>query len=154
MQRLILLAVLAGTVAHGQAQSFDIIIDNGTVIDGSGLPRFRADVLAGLVVGVVALPLSMALAIAVGAPPQHGLYTAIVAGIVTALLGVPLRNFTIVAILGALTWAAGPFTAWLEARTVGRDVDLGYGDGMSEDDDWYDDDDPDYYREPAPGTQL
>ncbi|MBX7193194.1 MAG: C4-dicarboxylic acid transporter DauA [Sandaracinaceae bacterium] len=47
----------------------------------------RADVLAGLVVGVVALPLSMALAIAVGAPPQHGLYTAIFAGSVTALLG-------------------------------------------------------------------
>lgn len=74
--------------------------------------------------------------------------------LVTALLGVPLRNFTIVAILGALTWAAGPFTAWLEARTVGRDIDMGYGDGASEDDDWYDDDDPDYYREPAPGTQL
>lgn len=45
------------------------------------------DVLAGLTVGVIALPLSMALAIAVGAPPQHGLYTAIVAGIVTALTG-------------------------------------------------------------------
>lgn len=43
--------------------------------------------MAGAVVGVVALPLSMALAIAVGAPPQHGLYTAIVAGAVVALLG-------------------------------------------------------------------
>ena len=43
--------------------------------------------MAGLVVGVVALPLSMALAIASGVPPQHGLYTAIVAGIVCALLG-------------------------------------------------------------------
>jgi sulfate permease, SulP family len=48
---------------------------------------FRADVMAGLVVGVVALPLSMALAIASGVPPQHGLYTAIIAGIVCALLG-------------------------------------------------------------------
>src|SRR3954465_562322 len=47
----------------------------------------RADVLAGLVVGVVALPLSMALAIAVGVPPQHGLYTAIIAGLVVPLLG-------------------------------------------------------------------
>ncbi|MBK9000905.1 MAG: C4-dicarboxylic acid transporter DauA [Myxococcales bacterium] len=47
----------------------------------------RADVLAGLVVGIVALPLSMALAVASGAPPQHGLYTAIVAGAVIALLG-------------------------------------------------------------------
>jgi sulfate permease, SulP family len=47
----------------------------------------RADVLAGIVVGIVALPLSMALAIAVGVAPQHGLYTAIVAGIVVALTG-------------------------------------------------------------------
>lgn len=48
---------------------------------------FRADLMAGLVVGVVALPLSMALAIASGVPPQHGLYTAIIAGVVAALLG-------------------------------------------------------------------
>ena len=47
----------------------------------------RSDVLAGLVVGVVALPLSMALAVASGAPPQHGLYTAIIAGAIIALLG-------------------------------------------------------------------
>jgi SulP family sulfate permease len=48
---------------------------------------FRADVMAGLVVGIVALPLSMALAIATGVPPQHGLYTAVVAGAIVALLG-------------------------------------------------------------------
>jgi sulfate permease, SulP family len=48
---------------------------------------FRADVLAGAVVGIVALPLSMALAIASGVAPQHGLYTAIVAGALIALLG-------------------------------------------------------------------
>ena len=47
----------------------------------------RADLMAGIVVGVVALPLSMALAIASGVPPQHGLYTAIVGGFVIALLG-------------------------------------------------------------------
>lgn len=46
-----------------------------------------ANVLAGLTVGVIALPLSMALAIASGVPPQHGLYTAMVAGIVIALTG-------------------------------------------------------------------
>ena len=46
-----------------------------------------ADVLAGLVVGIVAIPLSMALAIAVDAPPQNGLYTAVVAGAVVAVLG-------------------------------------------------------------------
>lgn len=47
----------------------------------------RADLLAGAVVGVVALPLSMALAIASGVPPQQGLNTAIVAGFLIALLG-------------------------------------------------------------------
>jgi SulP family sulfate permease len=50
--------------------------------------------MAGLVVGVVALPLSMALAIASGVPPQYGLYTAIVAGGVTALLGGSPVNVT------------------------------------------------------------
>lgn len=54
---------------------------------GYGVHDLRTDILAGIVVGIVALPLSMALAIAVGAPPQHGLYTAIVAGAVVALLG-------------------------------------------------------------------
>jgi SulP family sulfate permease len=54
---------------------------------GYGAADLRADLMAGLVVGVVALPLSMALAIASGVPPQHGLYTAIVAGVVCALLG-------------------------------------------------------------------
>ena len=48
---------------------------------------FQSNVLAGLTVGVIALPLSMALAIASGVPPQHGLYTAIVAGIVIAISG-------------------------------------------------------------------
>jgi SulP family sulfate permease len=48
---------------------------------------FRADLMAGLVVGVVALPLSMALAIASGVPPQYGLYTAIIAGVISSLLG-------------------------------------------------------------------
>lgn len=55
--------------------------------DGYTLVNLRADLLAGAVVGVVALPLSMALAIAAGVPPQHGLYTAIVAGTVIAALG-------------------------------------------------------------------
>lgn len=51
------------------------------------LTSLQSNVLAGLTVGVIALPLSMALAIASGVPPQHGLYTAIIAGIVIALAG-------------------------------------------------------------------
>lgn len=58
-----------------------------TLKAGYQFSDFRADLLAGLVVGVVALPLSMALAIASGVPPQHGIYTAIVAGGLAALLG-------------------------------------------------------------------
>ena len=55
----------------------------------SGYSRrdLRADLMAGAIVGIVALPLSMALAIASGVPPQAGLYTAIIGGAVAALLG-------------------------------------------------------------------
>ncbi len=55
--------------------------------EGYTAKDFRADLMSALVVGVVALPLSMALAIACDVPPQHGLYTAIIAGIVCSLLG-------------------------------------------------------------------
>ncbi|MCB9907876.1 MAG: STAS domain-containing protein [Planctomycetes bacterium] len=48
---------------------------------------WRKDAAAALTVSLVALPLAMALAIAVGLPPQHGLYTAIIAGLVSPLLG-------------------------------------------------------------------
>ncbi len=58
-----------------------------TLANGYTRKMLQADVLAGAVVAIVALPLSMALSIAVGAPPQHGLYTAIVAGFVVALSG-------------------------------------------------------------------
>lgn len=45
------------------------------------------DVIAGIIVAIIALPLSIALAIASGVGPERGLYTAIVAGFVIALLG-------------------------------------------------------------------
>lgn len=48
---------------------------------------FTADLWAGLLVGVVALPLSMALAIASGCTPAQGLWTAIVGGLLISLLG-------------------------------------------------------------------
>lgn len=55
--------------------------------EGYGIADLRKDVMAGITVGTVAVPLSMALAIATGVAPQHGLYTAIVAGAVIALTG-------------------------------------------------------------------
>src|SRR6188474_3956959 len=48
---------------------------------------FIADLIAGLTVGVVALPLAMAFGIASGVSPQAGIYTAIVGGFVVSLLG-------------------------------------------------------------------
>src|SRR6202167_1766035 len=51
-------------------------------------PRlFASDLLAGVTVGLVALPLAMAFAIASGVPPQSGLYCAIVAGFLISALG-------------------------------------------------------------------
>src|ERR1700688_1576712 len=50
-------------------------------------PKFAADALAGVTVGLVALPLAMAFAIASGVAPQSGLYCAIVAGFIISALG-------------------------------------------------------------------
>ena len=69
--------------------------------EGYSSRQLRADALAGVIVGIVALPLSMALAIASGVPPQHGIYTAIVAGFVTPLLG------------GSRTQVTGPTAAFV-----------------------------------------
>ena len=55
--------------------------------EGYGLPQFRADAIAGLTVAIVALPLSMAIAIASGVSPDRGLYTAIVGGFLVSALG-------------------------------------------------------------------
>ena len=51
------------------------------------MKTFISDVVAGIIVAIIALPLSIALAIASGVAPEKGLYTAIVAGFVIALLG-------------------------------------------------------------------
>ena len=49
--------------------------------------QFRNDLFAGLVVGIVALPLAIAFAIASGVSPERGLYTAIIAGLIISALG-------------------------------------------------------------------
>lgn len=55
--------------------------------EGYGLADLRADALAGLTVAIVALPLSMAIAIASGVAPERGLYTAIIGGVLISLFG-------------------------------------------------------------------
>ncbi len=68
---------------------------------GYGKRDLAHDLVAGLVVAVVALPLSMALAISAGVAPQYGLYTAIIAGGLVPLLG------------GARTQVTGPTAAFV-----------------------------------------
>jgi SulP family sulfate permease len=55
--------------------------------EGYGLTTLRKDAVAGLTVAIVALPLSMAIAVASGVPPERGLYAAIVGGFLVSALG-------------------------------------------------------------------
>src|SRR6185295_324412 len=79
------------------------------------------NIVAGLVVGIVAMPLAMAFAIASGATPAQGLYTAIVAGLATSLLGgtrVQISGPTgaFIAVLAGITAQYG--IAGLQAATL------------------------------------
>jgi SulP family sulfate permease len=58
-----------------------------TLAEGYGPRQLKADLTAGLTVAIVALPLSMAIAIASGVEPARGLYTAIVGGFLVSALG-------------------------------------------------------------------
>jgi sulfate permease, SulP family len=58
-----------------------------TLRRGYSRAQFGADLTAGVIVGVVALPLAIAFAIASGVTPDHGLYTAIIAGFIISALG-------------------------------------------------------------------
>lgn len=71
--------------------------------EGYGLAGLRADVIAGLTVAIVALPLSMAIAIASGASPERGLFTAVIGGFIISCfggsrfqIGGPAAAFTVV----------------------------------------------------------
>ena len=55
--------------------------------EGYTAKQFSADLIAGIIVGIVALPLGIAFAIASGVKPEQGLYTAIIAGLVIGALG-------------------------------------------------------------------
>ena len=55
--------------------------------EGYNFGKFRADVIAGVTVAIVALPLAMAMAVASGASPDKGLVTAVVAGFFISFLG-------------------------------------------------------------------
>lgn len=55
--------------------------------EGYNLGHFQKDLVAGVVVGIVAIPLAMAFAIASGVRPEYGLYTSIIAGIMVSLFG-------------------------------------------------------------------
>ena len=57
-----------------------------TFEEGYGVSAFRRDAVAALTVAIVALPLSMAIAVASGVSPERGLYTAIVGGFIVSLL--------------------------------------------------------------------
>ncbi|MFY0782954.1 sulfate permease [Peribacillus simplex] len=56
-------------------------------LEGYNFGHFQKDLVAGVVVGIVAIPLAMAFAIASGVRPEYGLYTSIIAGIMVSLLG-------------------------------------------------------------------
>ncbi len=58
-----------------------------SISEGYGKNTLLTDLTAGLTVGIIAIPLSMALAIASGVAPQYGLYTAIIGGFIIALSG-------------------------------------------------------------------
>ncbi|MES1990525.1 MAG: SulP family inorganic anion transporter [Pseudomonadota bacterium] len=55
--------------------------------EGYSVDRLRKDLLAALTVAIVALPLSMAIAVASGVTPERGLYTAIIGGVLVSMLG-------------------------------------------------------------------
>ncbi|MFZ5724382.1 MAG: C4-dicarboxylic acid transporter DauA [Pseudomonadota bacterium] len=82
--------------------------------EGYGYRQLLADVVAGLTLGIIAIPLAMALAIAAGVAPQHGLYAAIVGGLVIAVAGGsrfnisgPTAAFVVILLPIVASWGVG-----------------------------------------------
>src|SRR5580658_8198779 len=95
----------------------------------------RHDVLAGLTVSIVALPLAMALAIASGTTPEKGLYTAIVAGFLISLLGgsrVQIGGLILCTLLaGLMLIAAGVLRLGALLRYIPQPVITGFTSGIA-----------------------
>src|SRR5690625_3986357 len=56
-------------------------------LGGYSLQGFRNDLVSGFIVGIIAIPLGMAFAIASGVSPEYGIYTTIIAGVLISLFG-------------------------------------------------------------------
>jgi len=74
------------TSANRPLRLFSALID-ACISEKYTVQRLLKDAIAGVTVGIIAIPLAMALAIGSGVPPQYGLYTAAVAGIIIAVCG-------------------------------------------------------------------
>jgi SulP family sulfate permease len=84
------MAISKKRARHGQQPTFAELFTPKLVTvlrEGYRFADLRADVIAGLTVAIVALPLSMAIAIASGVTPDRGLYTAVIGGFLVSLLG-------------------------------------------------------------------
>ena len=77
------------------AEALDVTMTSGPLFENheipqnglAGLKHWRYDLLAGLQVALVSLPLSLGIAIASGAPPVTGLVSAIIAGLIFPFIG-------------------------------------------------------------------
>jgi hypothetical protein len=85
--------------------------------EGYSLSSLRADLMAGLTVAIVALPLSMAIAIGSHATPAQGLYTSVVGGfVVSALSGSPFQIGGPAGAFGSSSPGTRAGCFWLESR--------------------------------------
>src|SRR5690606_13009698 len=80
-------ALLCRVPSHTPTLITVLVPKSFTALRGYTREQLVADTTAGIIVGIVALPLAIAFAIASGVTPDRGLYTAIIAGFLISLLG-------------------------------------------------------------------